>query len=446
MSAFALLSSPARLAAVFLGLGLGFGLALAAGCAGTGGDADEVVFWAMGSEAEAADAVLAGFRGQHPGIRVRVQRVPWSAAHEKLLTAFVGRSMPDVFQLGNTWVAELDALGALEPLDARVAASGAVERDDYFAGALAANEIDGRLVALPWYVDTRLLFLRSDLLREAGVPAAPATWEEWRTAMRRVRRGEPEPRYGVFLPIDEWQTPVVLALQQGARLLADDDTRGNFRSDEVRRAFAFYVSLFAEGLAPARSEAQIANLYREFAAGYFATFVTGPWNLAELARRLPPELSDAWTTAPMPAPAAPGPGLSVAGGASLAIASSSPRKDAAWKLVEYLSTPSVQREFRDASGDLPPRRSAWDDAASGDAARKDATAQRAHAFRVQMDHLAPTPKIPEWERIADKITLHLERVVRGETGLDAALVDLDADADRILAKRRALLARAEAAR
>lgn len=421
-------------------------LAVAAGCARTDADERAVVFWAMGSEAEAADAVLAGFREQHPEIPIRVQRVPWSAAHEKLLTAFVGGSMPDVFQLGNTWVAELDALGALEPLDARVEASETVGRDDFFAGALAANVVGGRLVALPWYVDTRLLFFRRDLLREAGVSAPPVTWAEWKTAMERVRRGEPDPRYGVFLPIDEWQTPVVLALQQGATLLVDNETRGNFRSDEVRRAFGFYVSLYADGLAPARSEAQIANLYREFAAGYFAYFVTGPWNLAELARRMPPELSDAWATAPMPAPDAPGPGLSIAGGASLAISSSSPRKDAAWALVEYLSTPAVEREFRAASGDLPPRRSAWDADAAEAGTAAQATETHARAFRAQLDHLAATPKIPEWERIADKITLHLERVVRGETDLDSALADLDADTDRILAKRRTLLAAKESAR
>src|SRR6187402_2999463 len=66
-------------------------------------DRAEVVFWAMGAEAEIAD----GVREAHPDIPVRVQQVPWSAAHEKLLTAFVGGSMPDLFQLGNTWIAEL---------------------------------------------------------------------------------------------------------------------------------------------------------------------------------------------------------------------------------------------------------------------------------------------------------------------------------------------------
>jgi multiple sugar transport system substrate-binding protein len=387
----------------------------------------------MGSEAAAAETVLEGFRRSNPDVAVRVQRVPWSAAHEKLLTAHVGGSMPDVFQLGSTWVAELATLGALEPLDARVAASPSVSRADFFEGALAANEIDGRLVALPWYVDTRLLFYRRDLLERAGESMAPGSWREWERAMRRVREtnvADGTRPFGIFLPIDEWQTPVILVLQQGGSLLREGDTRGNFRSAEVRRAVAFYASLFESDLAPRRAEAQLANLYREFAAGYFAFFVTGPWNLREMANRLPPELADAWATAPMPGPE--GPSMSIAGGASLAISSASRRKDDAWQLVEYLSSSGVQAEFRKLSGDLPSRRSAWDLAAEPADAR-------AAAFRTQLDRLASTPKIPEWERIASKITLHLERLVRGEATIDEALEALDADVDAILEKRRSLV-------
>jgi multiple sugar transport system substrate-binding protein len=388
----------------------------------------------MGSEAAAAETVLAGFRRQHPDVAVRVQRVPWSAAHEKLLTAFVGGSMPDVFQLGNTWVAELDALHALEPLDARIEAGGRGVRADFFPGVLSANEIDGRLMALPWYVDTRLLFYRRDLLEKAGVAAAPATWEEWASAMHRIREttsADGSHPYGIFLPVDEWQTPVILAMQQGASLLRDGDTRGDFRNAAARKAVEFYASLFASDLAPRKAEAQLASLYREFAAGYFAFFVTGPWNLVEVANRLPAELAGSWTTAPMPAPVAGAPGISLAGGASLAIASSSTRKDDAWKLVEYLTSPTVQAEFRRASGDLPSRRTAWD--------RGDAPGDtRAEAFRRQLDHLVATPKVPEWERIAAKITLHLERLVRGDTNIDDALAALDTDVDAILEKRREL--------
>mgnify|MGYP002841897132 FL=1 len=94
-------------------LGLGVALGPLAGCAEA--DADEVVleFWAMGAEGEKVQPLIERFEAEHPGIRVEVQQQPWTSVHEKLLTAFAGRSTPDVSQFGNTWVAEMEALGAL---------------------------------------------------------------------------------------------------------------------------------------------------------------------------------------------------------------------------------------------------------------------------------------------------------------------------------------------
>ena len=426
---------------------------LGSGCA-RNAEEDVVEVWTMGSEGEVVETMLPAFAERHPQVPVRVQRLPWSAAHEKLLTAYVGRTMPDVFQIGNTWIPEMVALGALEPLDERASESSSVAPRDYFAGILDTNVVDGRLHALPWYVDTRLLFYRRDLLTRAGVAATPATWPQWLEAMRAVRERAGENGYAIFLPVDEWQTPVILALQHGARLLRDDDSFGNFRSAEMKAAMTLYLSLYENDFAPQRAAAQIANLYQEFAAGYFAIFITGPWNLRELARRLPADLATAWTTSPMPgmgsglaiehshaahrqaspAESATTPGVSLAGGASLAIASSSKRKDAAWKLLEFLAEPAQQAAFYRASGSLPARRSTWNDAALADD-------ETAHAFRVQLEHVVPTPKIPEWERIASKVSLHVERMVRGDVTLEQGLADLDADVDAILAKRRWLMGR-----
>ena len=111
---------------------------LAAGCGRAPADVVTVRFWAMGREGEVVRQLLPEFERAHPRIRVDVQQLPWSAAHEKLLTAFAGDSTPDLCQLGNTWLPEFVALDALEPLDARVAASG-LPRDDYFAGIWATS-------------------------------------------------------------------------------------------------------------------------------------------------------------------------------------------------------------------------------------------------------------------------------------------------------------------
>ncbi len=406
-----------------------------------------VEFWAMGQEGEQVRALLPEFERRHPDIRVRAQQIPWSAAHEKLLTAYAGDAMPDVFQLGNTWIPEFVALRAVAPLDERLNAWPTAALDDYFPGILAVNRLDGQTWALPWYVDTRLFFYRSDLLAAVGFTEPPATWEGWLQAMARLKTLDDAERYAILLPINEWQLPVILALQRGATLLRDRDQYGDFQNPRFREAFVFYLSLFEQELAPPVGNAQIANLYQEFAHGYFAVYVSGPWNIGEFGRRLPAAVQAHWMTAPLPAwtphLAPPGEkalavGASLAGGASLALSRTSPRQEAAWKLLEYLAQPEQQARFYQLTGDLPARQSAWNDAAL-------AGNRYARAFRRQLQHVQATPPIPEWERIAHRIAYYAELAVRQQVTADEALAALDRDVDRILEKRRWLLER-EAAR
>ena len=396
--------------------------------------ASTLEFWALGREGEVVQTLMPAFERANPGVRVQVQQIPFTAAHEKILTAFVGRSTPDVAQLGNTWVPELVALDALEPLGVRIAGSSLAPRD-FFPGIWATNEIDGEPFGVPWYVDTRVLFYRSDLFTRAGVVRPPRSWDEWREAMRRVEALPGGERYGILLPIDEWAQPVVLALQARAGLLREGGRRGDFHDPRFRRAFEFYVSLFAERLAPPLGNAQVANPYQQFADGYFASWITGPWNLSEFRNRIPQDRQGDWTTAPLAAMAAADyPGVSLAGGSSLVVFRSCERKDAAFRLVEYLADLRQQVAFYRLIGDLPARIAAWDDPVlTGD--------PRLRAFRQQLEHVAPMPRVPEWERIAWAIAEAAERAILGQQTVDASLDELQTEVDGILAKRRFLLDR-----
>jgi multiple sugar transport system substrate-binding protein len=412
-------------------------LATLGGC-GRGDDRGRALnFWAMGREAEVVAELLPAFRARHPEIEVHVQQLPWTAAHEKLLTAYAGGSLPDLCQLGNTWLPELTALDALEPLDQRVDAAG-IARDDYFAGILDTNVMPtaggDRLFGLPWYVDTRVLFYRSDLLRAAGHETPPQRWAEWLAAMRAVRQRNPR-TYGVLLPLNEPDPLFALALQQGA-LLRDGDTRGAFAEPPFRRALGFYSGIFAEGLAPTMTAAQIANVWDEFARGLFAFYVSGPWNIGEFRRRLPRERQGDWATAPLPGP--DGPGVSTAGGSSLVIFSSSRKKAAAWRLIEFLSEPATMQRFHALTGNLPPRRSAW-------RSPELAADVPSRAFAEQLERVRAAPKLPEWERIFQEMQRSAERVVQRTQSIDGATAELDAWVDALLEKRRWLRARTLAA-
>ncbi len=391
-------------------------------------------FWGLGREGEVVAELMPQFERENPGIRVRVQQVPWTAAHEKLLTAYVGDATPDVAQLGNTWVPEFVAVDALERLDSLVAASAAVHAADYFPGIWSTNVLDGGVYGIPWYVDTRLLFYRTDLLARAGFAAPPTTWNDWLAAMRSLKAQGGRDRYAIFLPTNEWPPPVILGLQAGSPILKDGARYGAFREPPFRRAFDFYLGLYHTGLAPTLGNNDIGNIYQEFARGTFAMWITGPWNIGEFRRRTPPEFQDKWGTAPLPGPEGAASGVSLAGGSSLVVFHASPRRDAAWKLVEFLSRPEQQVRFYRLSGDLPARMEAWrDPSLAGDAA--------ARGFWEQLQRVVPTPQVPEWELIATRVFDYGEQAIRGGVPADTALARLDGEVDRILERRRWLLAR-----
>ncbi len=395
---------------------------------------ERVSFWALGREGEVVAQMIPEFE-RRSGIRVEVQQIPWSAAHEKLLTAFVGDSTPDVAQVGNTWIPEFEALRAVEELTARVAVSKSIDQRDYFDGIWATNMIRGRVYGIPWYVDTRVLFYRTDLLANAGFPSGPRTWSEWREAMKKLRAAG---HYGILLPTDEWPQPVILALQAGSPLV-DDSGHAVFKDRRFYEGFDFYVQMFRDQYAPVYSRTQVANRYLQFAQGDFAMLITGPWEIGEFRTRLPAEQQHLWMTAPLPArDGTPFPGVSLAGGSSLVVFRGSKKKDAAWKLVEYLSEPAQQIRFFELMRNLPARKSAW----SAPVIRDD---KHLRAFRTQLERVTPTPQIPEWEQLATLIAQYGERAIRTRTTTEQVAADLEVNANRILAKRRWMLAREKAA-
>ncbi|EIL90848.1 sugar ABC transporter substrate-binding protein [Rhodanobacter spathiphylli] len=392
-------------------------------------DNHELTFWTIGREGEAIVKLLPAFERAHPDVHVRVQQLPLTAAHQKLLTAFAGDSTPDLSQLGNTWLPELAALHALEPLQARVGRSRVIQPRDYFASIWATNVIDGTLYGVPWYVDTRLLFYRRDLLKAAGFDAPPRTWAQWRQQLAAM--SDPaHHHYGILLPTNEYEQLMSLALQQDEPLLRDGGRYGNFESAGFKRALTFYVDTFRLQQAPAITNVEAGNPWTEFGRGVYAFYLSGPWNIGEFRSRLPASQQDDWATAPLPGP--DGAGIGVAGGSSLVIFRRSQHKEAAWQLIEYLSQPAVQQQFYDLLGDMPPRRSSW----AGGALRDD---PKARAFREQLEHVRPTPAVPEWERIANEMQLVAAEAIAGRLTIDQAAAEMDRRADTILAKRRWVL-------
>ncbi len=399
-------------------------LLLLVGCSRPDRSPTTLTMWAMGSEAEQVRPLLDEFERSRPGVKIVLQALPWSAAHEKLLISIAGQSAPDVAQLGNTWVSELAAMGALSPLETGDLATRGIDSTDYFPGIWATNRVDGQLYGVPWYVDTRVLFYRDDLLQRVGYDHPPRTWTELRDVSQKLKAVGGADHYALELPPVAWEQPMFFMLQNGATLLRDGNRFGNFATPQAVGGIREYLGYIRDGLAPRQP---LPNLYASFADGQIAMFISGPWEVYQLNERYP-DLS--YRTAPLPV--GPARAASSAGGSSLVVFKSSPRRTLALDLIGFLSRPDVQTRFYRRVRDLPARRSAWADSSL--------TAQpKVAAFFTQLESAVPAPAVPEYEQIGQQIRLRLEEGRFGDATPEAIAAHLQADADRILAKRRWLL-------
>lgn len=381
-----------------------------------------VTMWAMSTEGENAPLLLLAFE-RETGLRVNLQSLPWTAAHDKMLTAYAGGSLPDVMMVSNAWLPEFVAIGALEPLPVRRRSL----LTDQFPAVARQMQIGVHDWGLPWVVGTQAQFYRRDMLEAAGYDTPPERWDAWKEMLHAVRQRNQQ-GYALLMLLNWPEHLMGFAAQQPDPLLRDRNSRGNFSSPGFRAALGFYKSLFDEALAPKVVSTEIGDPLALFAQGWFAVYPAPPYAAGDLAlpeRRIPRSL---WSTAPLPGPE--GLADAIAGGNSLVVSKGALNPEGAWRLIDFLCQPTTQIRFHALTGDLPSRPSAWT------AISNDPVIQ---TFATQMARTVAAPAVPEWERIQTEVQTIADRMVRGGLTVNQAAKAMDGRADALLAKRRWLL-------
>ena len=392
-----------------------------------------VKFWAMGAEAEYVTKLVPEFEKQNPGIKIKVQQIPWTAAQEKLITAFASNNTPDACQLGNTWIPQFALLNAIIPLEEFIHSSDKIKKENYFDGIWETNVINNKVYGIPWYIDTRLMFYRTDVFKKAGFNNPPRNWEElYKLCVNIKKLSSNQEKYAIYLPTNEFAPFIMFGMEAGSNILKQNNTLGNFNGKEFKVAFSYLMKFYKNKLAPL-GISQVTNVYQAFAEEYFSIYISGPWNIPEFRKRMTGDLNDKWMTAPMPGISNDYPGISLAGGASLVIFKNSKYKKEVWKFFEFLSKKETQLEFYKLLNNLPAVKSAW----KSSLLKND---PYMNAFYLQFTNVRPTPKIPEWEQIAfSKVQQYAELAARNVMTVNEALENLDKDVNRILEKRRWLI-------
>jgi trehalose/maltose transport system substrate-binding protein len=265
------------------------------------------------------------------------------ALYQQLLSARADTI--DVLQIDVVW----PGLLGRHLLDLAPFAKGAQKA--HFAGYVANNTVDARLVAMPWFANAGLLFYRKDLLAKYGL-APPATWEALGTAATNIQQGERaagnDKMWGFVWQGRAYEGLTCNALEwvasHGGGNIVEPD--GKVRIDNPRAAQALKTAAAWIGTI---SPTAVLNYAEEEARGVFqvgnAVFMRN-WPYAwSLAQGTDSAIRDKVGVTLLPKGDGPGGRHAAAlGGESLAVSQYSKHPAEAAALVLYMTSATVQKD------------------------------------------------------------------------------------------------------
>lgn len=390
----------------------GGGASLAPAVSPAGPIEGTLTVWAMGNEGVKLSVMADAFMAEYPGTTVNVTPVDWGQAVAKLQTAIAGNQTPDVSQMGTDMMGQFAATQALEPVPANF------DQSAFFESAWNTNIVDGTVYGVPWYVETRLLYYRTDIAAEAGVTEAPASMDDLK-AMATALQADGGAEWGISLGTKNWQEYLPFLWSNGGTVV---DEAGAFQlnSPEAVQALTIYDSYFEEGLSP-RSVPEGFDITPAFVSGTHPMFFSGPWHLSLITEAGGADFADKWAIAQMPAGAS---STSFLGGANLVVYKESENKDLAWAFVQYLSDPATQVAWYEEVTVLPAVQAAWDDPALADDANLAQFGEQLQSTRAQ-------PASASWSELAESLNMTLERMTTGDLAPQAAADEMQAAAESI---------------
>jgi multiple sugar transport system substrate-binding protein len=285
---------------------------------------------------DAYNQALTTFQKENPDITVKVTTFPYAQYRDKLLVAVQGGSGPDIMALDEVWTPEFGASGAIQPLDDLISKSSAIKPDLFFSGAWDTNKYDGKIWGIPLNFDVwEQLYLNADAFKAAGLDAEnpPKTWDDWLAAAEKLTTAPKQ--FGIGIIGHKGEDTVVMLnslMYSNGGSVIDDSGKVVIDSPENVATLKFFQSLAKsapEGVANADEAANAAA----FTAGQVTMVLDGSWQQDSFSQ----QAKFNWTIAVPPAPDGKS-FVGALGGWNYAISQGSKAPDAAFKLIEYLST------------------------------------------------------------------------------------------------------------
>jgi multiple sugar transport system substrate-binding protein len=363
------------------------------------------------------------------GVTVEVEiNEPTEGYEDQLLLDFSAGVGPDVFSVSAEQIPELVEAGLIMPLDDFLA--GWDEWASFPPGMQLMPSLDGSTYAVMYVTDTRVLFYRSDVFEQAGLPVPwqPTSWEDVFAAAEQIQENVPDvipmmvesgTIWGEGTTIDGF---FMLFKGAGGELIDPEDGKWIVESPAMLDAFRFYERMFGEGYAAPEPfmepEPWVFYLQEGLSDGNvaMAVAVSVVWDLlAPDSDWGPIENRDevlSWT--PMPS-REPGAGVNgwdfvgMGGGWGWAISSETDSPDLAWEFVQFMGSAENVARYIDGVGGVPSRSDAE-------------TSEFNMAIAEQvLPYQSFRPGHPDYPRVSEQIQIATERILLGEATAEEAM-------------------------
>ena len=305
----------------------------------------EITFW---SSLAGLDKVTEAFNASQSNIKVTFETIPngVNGGYAKLATAITAGDGPDVSTVEYPQLPQFVSDGHLLPLNDLIDTAATVDKlSEQIRGQVQFGD---SVYGLPYDAAPQILWLRKDLLEEAGA-AVPTTWAEFEEAGKKLKAVNPERYLASFNP-NEVPITAALAWQGGGKWFTTEGDQWKIGiNDQPTMKVADFWQKMIDAKIVKVQQAASDEWGMDLAQGNVAGVLGASWSARSLQKRVEnANQKGAWIAAEMPTWGEPAGAFY--GGSSFNVTKGSKNPAAAAKFITFLTTDPKAIEARGNGG------------------------------------------------------------------------------------------------
>lgn len=306
---------------------------------------------------EYVKSLLKDFESKNPDIKVELISVPWEQAHDKLMTQIATDQAPDVVEMAENWIAEMNATGKVENLQPYF--DKWEEKNDLTKSSIELADPEKKgLSVIPYGLFIRGMFYRADWLKEKNIPV-PKTYEELFKVAEQVTDSANN-KYGYSFRGGKgaWTQLInVIMTQMGTGNYFNKDGISVLRDPKAIEAFKQYADLYKKASPKDALNWGYNEKVNAFTSGVTGFLMQDSEVIASCEKTMK---EGTWATAPLPV-GPDGKRYVISGYIGYSMFTTSKNKEASWKLISYLMSSKINTEWNKKTSTMPVMTSALKD-------------------------------------------------------------------------------------